>query len=1137
MDIDSFKIEEYNTLFDWRYTSLAQGFYEMPHDGQLLNYSFYYDSPIYTPAQHGWAYYSVLSDYQNSSSNLVAYTQLPTRVISGAGWENATVASIILDADTEYYAIINGSALTKTTFYPDIRWSAESGAGSFTSQQYDSRFSLWGSYSCEALLNYTYIPWNTTANAALVFSNPSSIALNLSGTPVSGSTWTISSASNITSLQIATNQSVSIDYDLTLRYKQDTTSTVSWYAGMSGADVDWNITSILDYPELSGSQDKNLTLVLPDDWTANHLINITNPSQYYDHFSQTGTSVECTNLADETWILKCTSPNYLQSLSKFDTSDDSTINYKVSVSVTMDINATIESPLADPATNGKASLRVFYQNSVEYAENYSVTAGKSYHQWDISTQSSSNGLHTIDLYWTNGTEVGYLTSDVLVYYETTLVADEYSIDAYTDDTFDIGIDFDQVFPVGGIDASAADVTYSFGSVVNQSLTDQSNGRWDATVSTTSMTPGTHTLDLYAVGYALENRSITIDVSLIHETQILTILWSNTNNISFVETTDLSVAYNQIGGTPISGASVNVTIGSTVWQLNWDGGTETYKMRFNGTDADPGFGTHSLTIDAARVGYESQSDSTETLDVHEESTILNIEWTGSTSITYVDSVTLYVDYQMSNTTAIPSATVEVTIDSDVFVMNWNDTSKRYWYKFNGNDSLPGFGIHSLTIEANKVGYQYQNNLAQTLTITEEPTTLVLSWSNTNSITYVSSTTLIVNYTQSNGSPVTGATVNVSIGSGFWSMIWNPANSAYELTIDGTDALPGFGTHGVTVLAGDTGFVDRSDSTQNLTVSLESSSIIASWSNTSSITFIEQTTLIVSFRMSNTTPIIGATINATIGGTRWDLTWDGGTETYRVLFLGSDVPPGFGDHSLTIRVGKYGYENHVDSTETLTLSLEPTSQIISWSNTNSITFIESTILIVNYTQSDGSAVTGATINATIGGTRWDLIWDGGTETYRVEFLGSDIPPGFGTHSLTIRTGKFGYVNHVVSIETLTLSEEPTTLVLTWSNTNSITYINSTTLIANFTQSNGDPVIGATVNVSVSIGFWSMVWNPITFVHELTFNGTDAIPGFGTFGVTVLAGDTGFVDRSNSTQSLIVSLESTSITITWSNTNSIT
>ncbi|MHA1138149.1 MAG: hypothetical protein ACTSSE_16850, partial [Candidatus Thorarchaeota archaeon] len=906
----------------------------------------------------------------------------------------------------------------------------------------------------------------------------------------------------------------------------------------SGADVVWNVTSILDFPELSGSQDKNLTLELPDDWTANHMFNITNPTQYYDHFNQDGSSVECSLLADETWILECTSPNYLQSLSKFDTSDDSTINYKVSVSVTMDINATIESSLSGPATNGKASLRVFYQSSVEYAENYSVTAGKSYHQWDISTQSSSNGLHTIDLYWTNGTEVGYLTSDVLVYYETTLVADDYSIDAFTDDTFYIGIDFDQIFPTGGIDASGADVTYSFGSVVNQSLTDQSNGRWDATVSTVSMNPGTHTLTVYAEGYALENRSIAIDVTLIHDTQTLTIIWSNGNDISYVQTTELSVAYKQVvGDTPISGASVNVTIGSTVWQLAWDGGSETYKMLFNGTDVDPGFGTHSLTIDAARIGYESQSDSTKTLDVHEESTIFNIEWSGSTSITYVGSVTLYVDYQMSNTTAIPSATVEVTIDSDIFVMNWNDISKRYWYQFNGNNPLLGFGIHSLTIEADKFGYQYQSDLIQTLTITEEPTTLVLSWSNGNSITYVTSTTLIANFTQSNGSPILDAAVNVSVGTGFWAMDYNPLTFVYELTFNGTDTIPGFGSFGVTVLAGDVGFVDKSDSAQSLSVSLESTSIVISWSNTNSITFIEQTTLIVSFEMSNTTPITSAIINVTISGTRWDLTWDDPSETYRILFLGSDIPPGLGVHSLDIRVGKYGYLNHIDSIETLSLSEEPTSLVISWSNTNSITFVESTILTVNYTMSDESPVTGATINITIDGTRWDLVWDAGSETYQLLFLGSDSPPGFGSHSLTIRAGKFGYVNHVDSTETLTLSEEPTSLVISWTDGISITYIESTTIIASYRMSNATPIISATITVTIGINSWPLVWHSGTQTYRYTFVGADSPPGFGVHSLSIDASKTGYETKVDATEVLTIIKEPTTMVVTWANTNSIT
>lgn len=1136
-DHDFFKIEEYSDTNNWTYNSLTQGFYEMPHDGKLLNYSFYYDSPIYNPAQHGWAYYSVLSDYQNYSSNMVGYTQLPTRVLLGAGWEDVTVSSVILSADKEYFTVINGSALIEsvsTSLYPDIRWHAEFAAGTFITEQYDSRFSLWADFPSEALLNYTYTPWNITADAASVYSDPGAIDLKISGTPVSGPTWTVNSASNITSLQFVTNQSISIDYDLTLKYRKDVVSTAQWFAETSGANIGWNITSILDFPELSGSQDRNLTMDIPDDWTANHLFNITTPTQYYDHFNQTGISVECSLLADETWVLECSSPNYLKSISKFDASDDSVIMDEVSVAVTMDINSTIESLLSAPALNGEASLRIYYQSTEEYTENFTVTSGKSYHQWDISVDSSSNGLHIIDIFWMNGTEVGYRTTSVLVYYETTLVADEYSIDDFTDDSFYIGIDFNQVFPVGGIDASGAEVTYSFGSIVNQSLTDRSNGRWDATVLTTSMSPGPYTLTIYAEGYALENRSITIDVNLIHDTLPLTIIYSN---ISFVETTELSVAYERVGNIPIPNALVEVTIGTTTWQLEFNGSI--YKMVFNGTDSDPGFGSHKLTIEASRTGYESQSDDTKTLDIHIESTSFDIEWSRSTNITYVESVILYVDYQMSNTTPIYPATVEVTINTDVFEMNWNGGSGRYWLQFDGNDPLLGIGIHSLTIAASKFGYQNYTNSLQKLNISEEPTQLVLSWTNTNSITYVTSTTLIANYTQSSGVPVVNAIVNVSVGFGPWSMNWNPVTFVYQLTFNGTDSIPGFGTFDVTVLAGSAGFVHRSNTTEDLIVDLESTSIDITWSNTGSITYFDQTTLIVSYRMHNYTVIpIDAIVNVTIDGfPSWDLNWDEGTETYRLVFNGSDISPGFGSHDLTIRIGKYGYENHENSTLTLTISRIQTNMIIAWFDSSTISYLDSTILDVRYQMSNGTPIIEATVIATIDSLLYVLAWNPIFETYRYTFNGADSQPGIGNHNLIINANKTGFDSKSDNGEYLRINEESTFINITWSNNNTITFVESTILIVNYTMNNGSPVVGATVNATIE-GFptWDLNWDNDTQTYRLTFNGTDVPPGLGFHNITISGDKFGYESRVYLTN-ITLDREQTYLIVNWIPDNDIT
>ena len=511
-----FRIYEHDDIAHDYYNQLAQGFYNMNHNGKLQNISLLYASPSYDPSNQNYAYFDIRSDYQDGSTNMVSSVQLDNVGLTST-WANVT-ESVMLDADTQYYAVMNGSTLVAYEgFYPNIRWYYQDTAGSFLTRRHNTDGNTWGSdRPFEALLNYTYTPWNTTSNSALDFQDPQAIALQGNSSSLGGSEWLFSSATNVSEVQFSSNQSISIDYNLTLRYKKDITSTSSWYAGTSGTDIIWNITSIIDFPELSGSQDKNLTLALPTDWTANHLFNETSPTEYYDHFIQEGSGVECYSLADETWILECTSPNYLQSLSKYDSSNNNIITDKVSVSVTMDINATIESPAAIPATNGDASLRVFYQSTVEYAENISVTAGTSHHQWDISTDSSSNGLHSIDLYWMNGTEAGYLTSDVLVYYQTNLDADDYFIDAFTENTFYIGVDFNQIFPATGIDSSEADVTYSVGAVVNQSLTDQSNGRWDATVSTASIAPGTHNLYVYAEGYAIENKSLIIEITLIHE---------------------------------------------------------------------------------------------------------------------------------------------------------------------------------------------------------------------------------------------------------------------------------------------------------------------------------------------------------------------------------------------------------------------------------------------------------------------------------------------------------------------------------------------------------------------------------------------------------------------------------------------
>ncbi|MFW9964382.1 MAG: hypothetical protein ACFFCX_12500 [Candidatus Sifarchaeia archaeon] len=1130
-----FMIHEHSA--DVYYDQLAQGFYNMSHFGKLENISLLYGSNFYDPSTQNYAYIDIRSDYQDGSTKMVSSVQLENVGLTPT-WANVT-ESVILSADTVYYAVLNGSLLVEVSnYYPYIWWYYVDDPGTYLTRRHNTDGDTWGTSDrpYEALLNYTYIPWNTSSNSALEFSNTQSIALQGNSTSLSGLEWLFSSTSNLTQVQFSSNQSVSVEYDLTLRYQQSISSTTTWYAGSSGSSVAWNITSAADFPELSGTLDKNLSLTIPSDWVAIHLFNATTPTQYYDYFTQNGQSVVYTSLGDETWILECSSPNYLQSISKYDTSDDSAITDKVSVAVTMDINSTIESPSAEPVTNGKATLKVHYQAAIEYTENFSVSTGKSYHQWDISTHSSSNGLHTIDIFWANGTEVGYRTSDVLVYYETTLVVDNYDIEAYTDNTFYIGVDYNQVFPVSGIDSGDADVTYSFGAVVNQSLTDQSNGRWDATVSTASMIPGSYDLYVYAEGYALENRSLTIQVTLTHDTEVLAFAWSNANDITYIETTELSVYYNRVTGSiPISGATVNVTIDSDTWFLKWDG-VSAYKITFNGTDVPPSFGVHSLTIQAWKDGHKAQSDSTQTLTIQEEPTTMTYEWTNTNSITYVESTTLRVNYTISDGSALVSANVNVTIGSDTFTLVWNSGTETYDYTFDG-DSSPGIGIYSLTIEADKHGHVYKSVSSVPFTITEEPTTLTLTFSDGFDITFIEETYLIAYYNQSDGTPVLGATINATIGTDVWTLTYYAPIQGYRVLFKGSDVPPGFGSHPVSVQADLFGYFSQSESSKTLILQEDPTTLLLSWSDGDSITYIEQTTLLASYTMSNSSVVRNAIVNVTIGADTWLMTWHEASQTYRKTFYGTDVPPSFGVHSLTVEADKFGFVARSDSSETLTITEVPTNYALTWSNGFDITYIQETYLTINYTMTDGSPVLSATVNVTINGQVFDLTWYAPTQIYRLLIRGLDNPPGLGVFPITVKADRHGYVSHTDSSKTLTLQEDPTTLLLSWSDGNNITYIEQTIFSASYTMSNGSAVRGALLNVTIGLDTWTLLWHEGSQTYRKTFLGSDNPPGFGTHSLTVEADLYGFVSRSNSAEQLILTEEPTTLSVSWSSGSSIT
>ncbi|MGQ4912734.1 MAG: hypothetical protein ACP6KW_11240 [Candidatus Thorarchaeota archaeon] len=1123
--------------------ALYQEFYNQNHDGKLENYSINYLAPQYD-TYLGTAYLVVRSDYSDPSTNTTGWIAPFSQVFSEQTvTHDCSSDNAILDASTSYYVVIDGTGMTGmflgTWRFNRIYWPAQTTLGLETGyhvRDYSTWYICEGLFPKEAELNYTYTPWNKTTNAALTYADPTDVSLRGNLTTLSGLSWEFEDNSNMNVIQFDSHQSVEIGYNLTLFFRRDIVSSASWNVAQPGQDVEWNVTSVVTYPAISQSRYLNTTI--PRAWTTTGLYETDSPGTNHTTFEKNSGVVTCEQMSNGTWTLTSTSHNHLSAIDLYQTSGKVAIQSKSRMDYDIDINATIREQDSDVVTTGSVNMTIWHKGAVTWNPlNKSVNEGTAHYFWNVTDTVTENGLYTVEEFWSNGTEAGYRTRDVVLFYPTGFTSSFYSVDAYTDSSFDIRVHFNDTYTPQDIDGSLGTVFYSFDGGTNTTLTDHNNGTWTATIDTTGKSPGTYYVRVFGQGYALENRTLTINATLIHDTTPLTIQWSNTNTISYVESTELSVAYQRVGGTPVPDAWVNVTIGSDTWNMTYDDVSGTYKLLFSGTDSPPGLGTHSISISAWREGYESQSDSSETLTINPEDTSLAISWTNTNTITYVESTTLVANYTMSNGSAVVGATVTATIGTIDYALIWDGSSETYRVTISGADSQPGLGSFSVIVHAEAFGYVSRDSAPDTLTITEEPTSMAVSWIGSSSITYVESTTLVVDFQMSNLSHVEGASVTVTIGSTTWNLMWHSASGTYRYQFEGSAPLPGLGTHSLTVSADRYGFQAQTDTSETLTISEEPTSMDVQWSNGNDLGYFDHTYLLVDYKMSNSTAIRGATVNVTIDGITWNLIWNSTEELYSLRFNGSDSPPGFGTHSLTIHAGLHGYVQQTDATQTLTLPEVPTTLIVAWLVSGTITYIEDATLAANYTMFNGTAVQGATVNVTISGVTWAMLWDSDSQQYLFTFHGDQDPPGLGTHSLSILADKIGFDGKSGS-ETLTINIDPTSLSIVWSDPDmNITYHGNTTLSVQYLSSAGTPISGAQPNATIGTDVWPLVWNPTTSAYETTFFGDDARLGLGTFEITIRASLFGYEPQTSSGHTLIVSVEPTSIVYNWNPRSNIT
>ncbi|MCF2136232.1 MAG: hypothetical protein K9W43_03245 [Candidatus Thorarchaeota archaeon] len=975
--------------------ALYQAFYYRTHDGKLLNYTLGYMAPYYDTSL-GKAWLVVRSDYSNPSTNISSWISPFTQIITETTVSHDVSSdNTILNASSYYYVVIDGTAMTGTKvssdwYFNKIYWDSQTILGVETG--YHGRDDAWRQYSGiareEAELNYTYVPWNKTESRPIVYSQPTEVSLSANSTSVVGDKWLFTSVSNITQISFSSNQSVNIYHNLTLWYKQDVLSSSTWSSASSGGNVDWNITSLVLYPQIA--QQRYLNLTKQVDWTTTGFYNGTDPTNH-STYTTMADSITVSTMTNGTWTLTCTAPNYVTEIITRDS---------VSITDNLLITNTIQDTGANNATTGSTNLTIWQDSArVAHPANETVVNGATTYTWDIDSDTTNNGTYRIEVYWANGTEAGYLTREFIVYYPTTLTSQDASISTFTDSSFDISVYFNETFTPKALDGSYAGVStvYSFDGSAWTSMTDQGNGTWTATISTAGFTAGTYQVRVNGSGYAIENQSITIDVTLTYDTLPLVVAWSNTDNISYTSHTNLTVQYNFVNGTHISEALVTVTDYTHTWTLQYDSSGGYYWLQFNGTDA-PGLGTHTLNISASKTGYESQYDSSQSLSIYKEPTSITVTWTpANVTIPYTDSLNLQVDYTYG-TGDVPSgsALVNVTIDGVTYPLTYIGS---VW-----NVSLAGsdlkLGIHTAYISAWSYGYAPQSNTTSGINITLAPNSFIVIWENPSDLnaTYTELVNITVIYTY-DSDPVPGATVRLYLNSTRpYDFTLSPVDDRWHLLLNASDV--GLGKWNATILANRTGY-DTGRQTDTLTVVVDVCTAAPNWSSTT-VYYTHTENLDITVLDSFGHPVTDALVNATYRGSNYNLTHVGGG-IYRLTIDGHD---GMGAFNIQVWTWRYGLVNH-----SLTVHIEIVETPISGDLLTGFGGFDNTalyhdgwvIFTVTLRDVDNNSIVGMTVNLTTTTTIYHLT-DNGDGTYQLNLTGYEL--GIVTLSGNFTADLFGY-----------------------------------------------------------------------------------------------------------------------------------
>ena len=269
--------------------------------------------------------------------------------------------------------------------------------------------------------------------------------------------------------------------------------------------------------------------------------------------------------------------------------------------------------------------------------------------------------------------------------------------------------------------------------------------------------------------------------------------SKSTGVKIGETINVTFVYkDDPGGLPISGATVQITIGADTQPLSWSATYEHYYIIINSTSLNLGENFHTIT--ASRLEYESQEEEIKIEVFSLDTTIYlfldqeNRTIEKSVDVNYGEDVNITVRYR--NTEGAPSTHINnatVVLTGAGPSLNLTENYVLEYYNVTINSEILGLGVTYLTVNAQKENYSTQNIVFKVEVSTRGTYIERVFINHTQSQTFevpwktVFNVTVSYNDTETNDF-ITNATVQIEGTSYLAALTEDVGNQLYRITIN-------------------------------------------------------------------------------------------------------------------------------------------------------------------------------------------------------------------------------------------------------------------------------------------------------------------------------------------------------------------